>query len=119
MRSARAPFMALTLALAALTPPSSGTVHAGPVPDTTGILTPWHIVPKSPCVNDSVLMVVRGFVATPCDSFIGAEAITRFLESRGRAGVPLYLWYRPGKAEPEELPQVLTPSMLSERALQP
>ena len=46
----------------------------------------------------------------------GDPAITRLLESRGRAGVPLYLWYEPGKAEPEELPQVLTPSMLSERA---
>jgi hypothetical protein len=30
--------------------------------------------------------------------------------------VPLYLWYQPGKAEPEELPQVLTPGMLVERA---
>ena len=39
----------------------------------------------------------------------GDPAITRFLESRGRAGVPLYLWYEPGKAEPEELPQILTP----------
>ena len=47
----------------------------------------------------------------------GDPAITRFLDSRGRAGVPLYLWYEPGKSEPEELPQVLTPSMLSERAL--
>ena len=46
----------------------------------------------------------------------GDPAITRFLESRGRAGVPLYLWYEPGNAEPEELPQVLTPSMLSSRA---
>ena len=45
----------------------------------------------------------------------GDPAITRFLESRGRAGVPLYLWYEPGK-EPEELPQILTPGMLSERA---
>jgi thiol:disulfide interchange protein len=45
----------------------------------------------------------------------GDPAITRFLESRGRAGVPLYLWYAPGK-EPEELPQVLTPSMLISRA---
>jgi DsbC/DsbD-like thiol-disulfide interchange protein/cytochrome c biogenesis protein CcdA len=45
----------------------------------------------------------------------GDPAITRFLESRGRAGVPLYLWYRPG-AEPEELPQVLTPGMLISRA---
>ena len=45
----------------------------------------------------------------------GDPAITRFLDSRGRAGVPLYLWYAPGK-EPEELPQVLTPSMLISRA---
>jgi thiol:disulfide interchange protein len=45
----------------------------------------------------------------------GDPAITRFLESRGRAGVPLYLWYRPG-AEPEELPQILTTSMLISRA---
>ncbi len=46
----------------------------------------------------------------------GDPAITRFLESRGRAGVPLYLWYEPGQ-EPEELPQILTPGMLTDRAL--
>ena len=46
----------------------------------------------------------------------GDPAITRFLEGRGRAGVPLYLWYAPGSAEPEELPQILTPGMLVERA---
>lgn len=46
----------------------------------------------------------------------GDPAITRFLESRGRAGVPLYLWYEPGQPEPEELPQILTPGMLSDRA---
>jgi thiol:disulfide interchange protein len=45
----------------------------------------------------------------------GDPAITRFLETRGRAGVPYYLWYAPGKP-PEELPQVLTPSMLTGRA---
>jgi DsbC/DsbD-like thiol-disulfide interchange protein/cytochrome c biogenesis protein CcdA len=45
----------------------------------------------------------------------GDPAISRFLESRGRAGVPLYLWYAPGK-EPEELPQILTPAMLISRA---
>ena len=49
----------------------------------------------------------------------GDPAITRFLESRGRAGVPLYLWYKPGQAEPEELPQILTPGMLTDRALRP
>jgi DsbC/DsbD-like thiol-disulfide interchange protein/cytochrome c biogenesis protein CcdA len=45
----------------------------------------------------------------------GDPAITRFLEAHGRAGVPFYLWYAPGKP-PEELPQVLTPSMLISRA---
>jgi thiol:disulfide interchange protein len=48
----------------------------------------------------------------------GDPAITRFLESRGRAGVPLYLWYSPGNP-PEELPQILTPSMLISHARQP
>jgi thiol:disulfide interchange protein len=45
----------------------------------------------------------------------GDPAITRFLESRGRAGVPYYLWYAPAQ-QPEELPQILTPSMLISRA---
>ena len=42
----------------------------------------------------------------------GDAAITRFLESQGRSGVPLYLAYKPGKAEPEVLPQLLSESGL-------
>lgn len=38
--------------------------------------------------------------------------ISRFLERHGRSGVPLYLWYAPGK-EAQVLPQVLTPSLLA------
>ena len=49
----------------------------------------------------------------------GDPEITRFLEGRRRAGVPLYLWYRPGTSQPEELPQVLTPAMLISRARAP
>jgi thiol:disulfide interchange protein len=45
----------------------------------------------------------------------GDPEITRFLESRGRAGVPLYLWYEPGR-EVEELPQILTSGMLISHA---
>jgi thiol:disulfide interchange protein len=45
----------------------------------------------------------------------GDPAITRFLETQGRAGVPLYLWYSPGERV-EQLPQVLTPAMLISRA---
>jgi len=48
----------------------------------------------------------------------GDPAITRFLEGRGRAGVPLYLWYESGR-DAEELPQILTPSMLIDRARRP
>ncbi len=48
----------------------------------------------------------------------GDPAITRFLESRGRAGVPLYLWYEPGRPA-QELPQVLTPGMLTDLAKRP
>ncbi len=56
-----------------------------------------------------------GVVVLAGDWTNGDPAITRFLESRGRAGVPLYLWYAPGES-PEELPQVLTPAMLIDRA---
>jgi thiol:disulfide interchange protein len=42
----------------------------------------------------------------------GDPALGRFIERHNRAGVPLYLWYRPGAAEPEVLPQVLTQAML-------
>jgi thiol:disulfide interchange protein len=37
----------------------------------------------------------------------GEPEIGRFLESHGRSGVPLYLFYRPGRS-PEMLPQILT-----------
>jgi DsbC/DsbD-like thiol-disulfide interchange protein/cytochrome c biogenesis protein CcdA len=37
----------------------------------------------------------------------GDAAIGRFLEKQGRSGVPLYLWYAPGKPA-EILPQILT-----------
>jgi DsbC/DsbD-like thiol-disulfide interchange protein/cytochrome c biogenesis protein CcdA len=43
-------------------------------------------------------------------------AITQFLTDHGAAGVPLYLWYAPGAASPEQMPQVLTPALLEERA---
>lgn len=45
-------------------------------------------------------------------------AITRFLASQGAAGVPLYLWYRPGQ-DAEQLPQVLHSQLLIDRAVLP
>ena len=41
--------------------------------------------------------------------------ISAFLARQGAAGVPLYLWYAPG-GDAVQLPQVLTPDLLAERA---
>jgi thiol:disulfide interchange protein len=43
----------------------------------------------------------------------GDAGIGRFLEKHGRSGVPLYLYYPPGR-EPQVLPQVLTPGRLTQ-----
>lgn len=44
----------------------------------------------------------------------GDPVITSFLERQGRSGVPLYLWYGAGEAEPRLLPQILGPDSLLE-----
>jgi DsbC/DsbD-like thiol-disulfide interchange protein/cytochrome c biogenesis protein CcdA len=54
----------------------------------------------------------KGVVVMVGDWTRSDPAITRFLEAKGRSGVPLYLWYAPGK-EAQELPQLLTPGMLA------
>ena len=46
----------------------------------------------------------------------GDPALGRFIERHNRAGVPLYLWYKPGEAEPRVLPQILTRAMLIDLA---
>jgi thiol:disulfide interchange protein len=45
----------------------------------------------------------------------GDPEIGRFLESQGRSGVPLYLWYPPGK-DAQVLPQILTAGALTSLA---
>jgi len=82
----------------------------------------WCVTCK---VNESVAIereaIVEAFeqagvIAMVGDWTVRDEEITEFLTGQGAAGVPLYLWYEPGE-EAEQLPQVLTPDMLSERAL--
>jgi DsbC/DsbD-like thiol-disulfide interchange protein/cytochrome c biogenesis protein CcdA len=53
----------------------------------------------------------RGIVVMEGDFTRRDPAITRFLASRGRSGVPLYLYYPKG-GEAQVLPQLLTPAML-------
>lgn len=43
-------------------------------------------------------------------------AITGYLTAQGAAGVPLYMWYPAGGGAAQQLPQVLTPAMLSDLA---
>ncbi|MFC3580633.1 protein-disulfide reductase DsbD family protein [Sphingomonas hylomeconis] len=43
----------------------------------------------------------------------GDPVLGRFIEAHNRAGVPLYLYYPPGAAEPQVLPQLLTPGLLA------
>lgn len=56
-----------------------------------------------------------GVIALRGDWTLRDPEIARFLTEHGAAGVPLYLWYPPGGAA-EQLPQVLTPGLLAERA---
>ena len=40
--------------------------------------------------------------------------ITTLLKAYGRSGVPLYLYFAPGASEARVLPQILTPSIVTE-----
>ena len=65
--------------------------------------------PKDPWARMTT-KVVRGMFDGVVDDRDHAIAV---FERHNRAGVPLYLWYGPGAAEPQVLPQVLTPGMLT------
>ncbi|WP_447760578.1 protein-disulfide reductase DsbD family protein [Sphingopyxis panaciterrae] len=58
----------------------------------------------------------KGVVTLVGDWTNGDPVITRTLAEHGRNSVPLYLWYAPGAAQPEILPQILTPGLLTEKA---
>ncbi len=55
----------------------------------------------------------RGIKVLVGDWTLGDAAIGRFLEAQGRSGVPLYLYYAPGQAQPQVLPQLLTAGQLT------
>lgn len=78
----------------------------------------WCVTCK---VNEKAAIETRGVhdafaknrVATLVGDWTDGDAVMgRFIEAHNRAGVPLYLYYAPGAAEPRVLPQVLTPGVL-------
>ena len=56
-----------------------------------------------------------GVVTLVGDWTNGDPIITRTLAEHRRNSVPLYLWYAPGAAKPEILPQILTPGLLTDK----
>ncbi|HEY0117098.1 MAG TPA: protein-disulfide reductase DsbD domain-containing protein [Allosphingosinicella sp.] len=56
--------------------------------------------------------LARGVRVLEGDWTLGDAGIGRFLERHGRSGVPLYLYYAPGR-EAQLLPQILTSEMLA------
>jgi len=69
-------------------------------------------------VNEKVALDnarVRAAFAASRTAFLIADwtnrnfAVSALLQAHGRSGVPLYLYYPPGKADAEVLPQILTP----------
>jgi thiol:disulfide interchange protein DsbD len=53
-----------------------------------------------------------GVVTLRADWTDRSSTIADALASYGRAGVPLYVYYRPGAAEPALLPEILTPGIV-------
>ncbi|MEK0362318.1 protein-disulfide reductase DsbD family protein [Pseudomonas sp. CBC3] len=95
-------------------------LRADKVPVFVYFTADWCITCK---VNEQVAInrdataqafAVAGVVVMRGDWTNGDPVITAFLERHGRSGVPLYLWYGAGEAEPRLLPQILGPGSLLE-----
>jgi thiol:disulfide interchange protein DsbD len=69
-----------------------------------------HIALDNPAVRDRFREL--GVVTLRADWTDRNDLIARALADQGRAGVPLYMWYAPGAAEPVILPEVLTPGIV-------
>ena len=68
----------------------------------------WNALDEHEKRYEARRMEVYAGMAETMDQQIG-----RFIERHNRAGVPLYLWYPKGTAEPQVLPQLLTQGMLT------
>lgn len=124
--------LALTPAIDARPPASSGLLHAQPFseaaltaaraagkPVFVWMTADWCLTCK---VNEEVAIerettraafAKAGVVVLRGDWTRRDPAITGYLTAQGAAGVPLYMWYPAGGRPPRQLPQVLTPGVLS------
>lgn len=104
------------------TPARLAELRAAGTPVFVNLTAAWCITCK---VNEQVALSSEAFRSALADKGIAYlkgdwtakdPDITALLQKFGRAGVPLYLFYPAEKnAEPEVLPQLLTPSLVLER----
>lgn len=69
------------------------------------------VLEREPVVSE---MARRGVLRLRADWTLQDPAITAELASHGRNGVPLYLLYVPGEAQPRILPEILAPRIVIE-----
>mgnify|MGYP001615481924 CR=1 FL=1 len=67
--------LTLVLACTGLAPAADGAERVSPLPSHPVAGPGWSLSPYSPCVRDSVTLIVMGFASTPCDSFIGVDKL--------------------------------------------
>ena len=100
------------------TPEKVAQLHAQGVPVFVDFTARWCITCQ---VNERVALEnasVRerfrslGVTTLRADWTDRSDLIARTLADRGRAGVPLYLFYAPGAVDPVILPEVLTPGIV-------
>src|SRR5437867_7320092 len=52
--------------------PARAQARADYLPDSLPPNAEWVLLPSQPCLEDDVVLCIRGYEATPCDSFISA-----------------------------------------------
>ncbi len=105
-------------AFEAFSPQRLAALQAAGTPTFVNLTAAWCITCQ---VNERVALAsqrvadafrARGIVYLKGDWTNRDAEITRLLDSFGRSGVPLYLFYRPGSDAPVILPQILTETVV-------
>jgi thiol:disulfide interchange protein len=117
---ASAPVQEGALTVEPWTPERQAALQAAGTPVFVNFTAAWCVTCQ---VNEKVALqspeVVAAFkkagiVYLKGDWTARDSVIAEALKSHGRAGVPLYLFYAPGAAEPKVLPQLLTPGIVTD-----
>jgi DsbC/DsbD-like thiol-disulfide interchange protein/cytochrome c biogenesis protein CcdA len=107
-------------ATTAFSPEKLAAARASGKPVFVNFTADWCItckVNEQTSLNNAAVQAAfdkAGVVQLTGDWTNGDPVITRALAEQGRNSLPLYLWYAPGGDKPQILPQILTPTLLTE-----